>query len=1610
MKRLGKIILFAAAFFCAAFISGHIVRADIGIMLDVVDGTDISNELRNAFNEARVYATAENPYVITIPAGTYYLSKGCDIFSNTTLMAKDVTLKHPDTGDASNFIRTETQSPDFYENITIAGGTYIGRNDVVAGLMRFQHVTNLTLEGCEFVGGGGGHQVEVGGIDTMNVRDCTFRDFSPKQIPTASYEALQFDIPCNSSIFGSGYLDGISNRNITVEGCNFRNLPRALGTHGHLDGSYMENMKIVNNTFKDIVEMAIITTDYYNCIIERNEIIDCGQGIVVSHARENADAMFFSAFDGAQPVVSPEYKKDLKTVIRNNTIKIKYVFNRNRVDKDGSGKIVSDYIPTTVAIRVSGVNWSEPREEVTKGGDGIEIPMVNYYIAGVSVYDNTITTEGNGIQLMNARSCKVYNNKVDGVAKTDGVYSFANSVTGKIEELPDENKRFVGIRVSDKSNGISLLENETLSSEESIPANKISGMSDNGIYFMEGSSALSIRYQEVKNCKGTGIEFAAGSICRGNISNNVVEKCSDGGIYLSSGSKACDIKYNTLTGIEGKSAIFINEASCGRICNNTIRDSGIYSVNEDGDNVVPKEENYVGGIRVANKSVCEAVESNIIEAVNTTVSCGRGIEIAAESRLAGNICDNRISDCKFMAIRISGKSAGADITGNEINKKKAVASAGRGIDINDSVVANINNNKLYYVKGAGIYISSGKVTNEIAENTIDSCTEGGIYSNYAGVINLVRGNVLNKISGMAAIFANGATMTTIKENIIRDCGVDANKSYVGAIRIANAGAASANITSNTIEAVNTTVSCGRGIEIAAGAKLTGSILSNKIYDCKDMAIRVSDKAVCANITSNEITKKKAAASSIRGIDVNKSTVTNINSNKVYYVKGTGIYVSGGNITGEIAKNSIATCTDGGIYANSSGVIKQIRGNVLNKISGKAAIFANGATMTTIRDNIIRDCGVDANKSYVGAIRIANAGAASANITSNTIEAVNTTVSCGRGIEIAAGAKLTGSILSNKIYDCKDMAIRVSDKAVCANITSNEITKKKAAASSIRGIDVNKSTVTNINSNKVYYVKGTGIYVSGGNITGEIAKNSIAVCTEGGIYANSLGVIKQIRGNVLNKISGMAAIFANGATMTTIRDNIIRDCGKAADKSYVGAIRIANSSTCGNIYSNTIEGNATTVSCGRGIEIANKSKLTGSINLNKLSDCTDSAIRVSAGAVCGNITNNTVTKKKTSRSALRGVDIADSTVKNVTGNTLYYCRGTGLWVSNGKVNGTIGSNYIAACLDGGIYVNDKAVVNSVDKNLLFNIAGRAAIFANTATIYTISNNTIRDLKQDANKLYVGAIRLSYGSQCNNITGNTITVKGTKVSAGRGIEISNKSKVNGSIQSNKIYYTKYQGIYISGGSTVTKYILGNSIAGAKDIAIYIDTVSNNLVIQSNKIANTASHGIYIGKGNGTRKFIIRKNSITMNKLSDAVWMMSGIIDINGNAFASAKRAIRLEKTMAGTIDTNVYKGCTVMVYAGKNINIPATAISAIKAGKGSLTVANKAVAGVSGYEYNLATNKAFTLNAVKPVSKARALAVKKLLSKKTYYVRTRAYVNVGKIKIYGSYSPVKKAVTL
>ena len=123
------------------------------------------------------------------------------------------------------------------------------------------------------------------------------------------------------------------------------------------------------------------------------------------------------------------------------------------------------------------------------------------------------------------------------------------------------------------------------------------------------------------------------------------------------------------------------------------------------------------------------------------------------------------------------------------------------------------------------------------------------------------------------------------------------------------------------------------------------------------------------------------------------------------------------------------------------------------------------------------------------------------------------------------------------------------------------------------------------------------------------------------------------------------------------------------------------------------------------------------------------------------------------------------------------------------------------------------------------------------------------------------------------------------------------------------------------------------------------------------------------------------------------------------ATTKPSITKEQRTYESIEKTSYK--KVANTKPKN-----TSIKKLKKGKKAIVVNWKKVSCIKGYQIQVATDKKFKENAKTVVvkkQKTTTVTIKKLKSKKKYYVRIRTYKNSNNKKVYSSWSKVKSVVT-
>lgn len=874
-KKIGRSILslmLASAFMISAvcgFSFGDIkaYAADGSsntIIVKVLLGDNASDKINAALLTAAEFADDGRIYTVKLPAGKYILNSALHIYSNTTLDVTGCTLVSDENkhnlfilGTNSSYMGinryNSSERSKGYEsvrNVTVRGGVWEGNDKNTNTPIRLAHATNVTFEDMTVRGANmSTHQVEAAGIDGFYVRNCTFCDFTPLSNKKGHFEAVQLDVPINTEVYNSSYLDGTPNQNVEITGCTFSNVSRGVGTHSMLVGAYHSNIKITNNTFDKVQEEAIVALNYLHCIISGNKITNSGGGIIFESAKfkpssgdNKISSMHTTVFDGQQDYVS-DILYDMNSIITENEIGITY----------------SPLCSRMIGIRVHGLEL----EEEYVGGDDMPLPVTNYYVSGVSVMNNYITTQGGGIMLDDARDIVCRTNIIT-QTKVNKKDKRANSYDGIYLTSGCQDVDVMGNTISGFARHGIFVNGE--STTGSIAGNTVSGCKKNGVY-CSGGTASDIRCNTISECGGYGIALGSASNV-GEIASNRIRKSGSTAVYLTGGSKAS-----------------------GGINNNTAEKSG------------------GSGIMLNNSSKAGSISSN-----NVVTSADNGISISGKSTLGGKISSNSVSDSGANGVLVEKSSAVKEISSNKVN---AAGSNGIYLDGKSTVKGSIKGNVVKKTSQNGISLTSKSKAGGIASNKVSSNGKNGIF---VYTSSKVEKNISkNSVSGAkrnGILIDKSSSAKAINKNIVKNSGQNGiylyNKSKLGGDIAGNTIANSKQSgialdrSSKTGGLVSNKISSSgkNGIYLYAKSKTNG-ISKNTVKSSKRTGIALGSKSTVKDISSNTVTSSKESGISLQNSSkatggIKKNTITSA---------ATGIYADKSSaVKGKLSSNTFGKVT------------------------------------------------------------------------------------------------------------------------------------------------------------------------------------------------------------------------------------------------------------------------------------------------------------------------------------------------------------------------------------------------------------------------------------------------------------------------------------------------------------------------------------------------------------------------------------------------------------------------------------------------------------------------------------------------------------------------------
>ena len=639
---------------------------------------DISEVVQEYLNEARDNATDEKPYKIVIPAGTYKISTGFRIYSNTYLCLKGVTLDR--VSSSGIFLRSGVYTDSVsgykgYRNITIEGGVlngnchladYKGNN---GSFIKMAHCTNVTLKNITMKNGMDLHYVEVAGIDGFTMTGCKIQGLENKSTADNTkkeIEAVQFDVLHDESRMSNfAKYDDTPMKNITITNCTFNNVQKGIGSHSMVVGVYFENVNISNNTFTNMTKDAISIEGYRNVTITGNTINNCGGGIEFKsmHSVEGLEVGDSKVYMPNKASMS-KINTDANTVISDNTITVKK----------------TKYQSLPCAIRLFGENIDAATAKYAK------IDAGDYYLENVEIKNNTISTPAIGIKLNNSRKCNITDNTI---TYTGGASSSTN----------------YSVCIYDKS------------TNTSVANNTINKSGRHGIYVSNACNNTLISKNTVKEAYGTGIRVTG---CTSNVKvlNNTISNNAMGGIVYENKSKGT-VQDNTISSNK-KIGVTIDTGSTVTVKNNKISKCPI-----DGISIKSKATATITGNSITSSTrygidVAPGSKKAVIK--NNTITTNGKDGIFFEKGTKGTVEGNTISNCKKNAISIEA-NANATIKTNTITKAKLDA-----ISIKAKGIATISENTIKNSGRYGIDMAKGSAKVSISYNKISKSGKCDIHA------------------------------------------------------------------------------------------------------------------------------------------------------------------------------------------------------------------------------------------------------------------------------------------------------------------------------------------------------------------------------------------------------------------------------------------------------------------------------------------------------------------------------------------------------------------------------------------------------------------------------------------------------------------------------------------------------------------------------------------------------------------------------------------------------------------------------------------------------------------------------------------------------------------
>lgn len=246
--------------------------------------TKVDNKI---INQALKYADHDlmkgHTITVTVPAGTYYIEKTLNLYSNTNLLLADgatIIRKASAGGNAMlrSYVRESVGGYAQCENVTINGGVWDGNanGSKDSDCIYIGHAQNVTISNTVVKNNSGAHLIELTGVNNALIENvelygytiCKEKGYSSVQ---AEKEAIQLDYCSSNSAKAMKPYDLTPCKNVIIRNCNIHDYMCGIGAHGSRSDVYLENIFIQNNKFENITNACIDLRNFLNVNVTGNK-------------------------------------------------------------------------------------------------------------------------------------------------------------------------------------------------------------------------------------------------------------------------------------------------------------------------------------------------------------------------------------------------------------------------------------------------------------------------------------------------------------------------------------------------------------------------------------------------------------------------------------------------------------------------------------------------------------------------------------------------------------------------------------------------------------------------------------------------------------------------------------------------------------------------------------------------------------------------------------------------------------------------------------------------------------------------------------------------------------------------------------------------------------------------------------------------------------------------------------------------------------------------------------------------------------------------------------------------------------------------------------------